>query len=223
MLMNDVVASDLEGTLTTGETWRILGRFLKANGRAAQYNAFFYTRLPGVLLTRVKLINAQRFREQWFAGMTALLKGMRREQIDALMAKIVEEMWAARRQDVLAELEQHRQKHRQNGARILIASGTYQQAADAFAARIGADAIATELEVNTNGEATGRLIGSVSTGETKASRVRERLQGGTLIAAYGDTEGDIPMLSMAQQAVAVYPDATLRAKALASGWRILDS
>jgi phosphoserine phosphatase len=217
--MSDVVASDLEGTLTTGETWRILGEFLKSHGRAGQYNAFFYSRLPGFMLAKAKLINAQRFRESWFEGMTALLKGMMRPQIDALMAQIVDEVWAARRIEVIAELE----RHRANGARIIIASGTYQPAADAFAARMGAQAIATGLELDANGVATGRLLGNVSTGETKAARVRECLQGGVLIAAYGDTEGDIPMLSMSAQPVAVYPDAILRAKATASGWRILES
>jgi len=131
--MSDVVASDLEGTLTTGETWRILGEFLKSHGRAVQYNAFFYSRLPGFMLAKAKLINAQRFRESWFEGMTALLKGMPREQIDALMAQIVDEVWTARRVEVIAELE----RHRVGGARIIIASGTYQPAADAFAARIG--------------------------------------------------------------------------------------
>jgi phosphoserine phosphatase len=215
----NVVASDLEGTLTTGETWRILGEFLKTHGRSAQYRRFFYSRLPGAMLARAKLVNAQRFREQWFEGMTGLLKDMRREEIDALMTQIVDELWQARREDVLAELAMHRER----SARLIIASGTYQQAADAFAARIGAEAIATSLELDADGKATGKLIGNVSTGETKAARVRERLHGGVLIAAYGDTEGDIPVLSMSAQPVAVYPDATLRAKAEASGWRILQS
>lgn len=218
--MNDVVASDLEGTLTTGETWRILGEFLKSHGRARPYNAFFYSRLPGFMLAKAGLINAQRFREAWFEGMTGLLKGMTREQIDALMAQIVNEVWAARRVEVIAELE----RHRANGVRIIIASGTYQPAADAFAARIGvgAEAIATGLELDADGIATGRLTGKVSTGEIKAARVRERLQGGALIAAYGDTEGDIPLLSMANQAVAVHPDARLREQAVKRGWRVID-
>jgi phosphoserine phosphatase len=215
----NAVATDLEGTLTTGETWRILGEFLKTHGRAAQYRQFFYTRLPGALLARAKLVNGQRFREQWFEGMTALLKGFSRERIDELIHTIVEELWHARRTQVLAELEQLRA----SGARVLIASGTYQQAAETFANRIDADAIGTGLGFDSSGRATGKLIGAVSTGEIKAERVREWLNGDALTAAYGDTEGDIPMLSMSAQPVAVYPDAILRAKATANGWRILES
>lgn len=216
--MKNVIASDLEGTLTTAETWRALGEFVKANGRAAEYKRFFYSRVPSVLMARADLINAQRFRESWFASMTRFLRGFGRDKIDELMTMIANTSWAARRTDVIAELEQHIA----SGGRVIIASGTYQQAAEGFAARIGAQAIGTGLEVDANGIATGNLIGTVSTGETKLARVRERLQGGALIAAYGDTEGDIPLLTAAEQAVAVHPDKRLRAAALAQGWRLLE-
>ncbi len=48
------------------------------------------------------------------------------------------------------------------------------------------------------------------------------LAGRPLIVAYGDTRSDIPMLSLAQEAVAVYPDPQLRQVALDRGWRILE-
>jgi phosphoserine phosphatase len=117
---------------------------------------------------------------------------------------------------VVAELEQWRAQ----GARLLIASGTYQRVADLFAARLSAEAIGTPVAFDRYGRATGRLSSPVSTGQIKASKVRTWLGDDVLVAAYGDTEGDIPMLSLAQQPVA---NAALRTKALASGWRILDS
>ncbi len=214
-----VVVSDLEGTLTTGETWRVVGDYLKAHGRAARYRLFFYTHLPGAMAARSGLINAQRYRERWFEDMTTLLAGFSWSQIDELAVRIADELWRARRANVIAELE----RRRNGGARILIASGTYSQAAEAFAGRIGAVAIGTDLEFDARGYATGRLCGVVSTGETKAARVREWLRGDELVAAYGDTEGDIPMLSMAAQPVAVCPDARLLSKARASGWRIIEA
>lgn len=216
--MNAVV-SDLEGTLTTGETWRIVGEYLKAHGRAARYSVFFYTHLPGAMAARAGLINAQRYRERWFEDMTALMAGFSQAQIADLAHVIAEELWRARRANVIVELEQHRAA----GARILIASGTYQQAAEAFATRIGAEAIATPLQFDSAGCATGRLDGVVSTGEVKAARVRAWLGDDTLLAAYGDTEGDIPMLRIAAQPVAVCPDAALRAEAIKRGWRIVEN
>ncbi|MFC1465685.1 MAG: HAD family hydrolase [Candidatus Brachytrichaceae bacterium NZ_4S206] len=216
--MNAVV-SDLEGTLTTGETWRVVGEYLKAHGRAARYNVFFYTHLPGAMAARAGLINAQRYRERWFEDMTALLAGVSQAQIADLARVIADELWRARRANVIAELEQHRAA----GARILIASGTYQQAAEAFATRIGAEAIATPLQFDGAGYATGRLDGVVSTGEVKAARVRAWLGNDTLLAAYGDTEGDIPMLRLAARPVAVCPDAALRAEAIKRRWRIVEN
>lgn len=215
--MMNCIATDLEGTLTTGETWRILGRFLRAHGRAADYAQFFYPRLPGVLLAKLGAINAQRYRERWFEDITRLLAGLSRVKVDELMRHIFEELWRNRREDVLAELAQSRDK----GARIIVASGTYQPVADLFAVAMGAEAIGSVLVFDPNGIATGALLGATNAGGAKAARLRDALRGDPLIAAFGDTEGDIPMLSMAARPVAVYPDARLRRHALARGWRVL--
>jgi HAD superfamily phosphoserine phosphatase-like hydrolase len=118
---------------------------------------------------------------------------------------------------VIDELDQYRT----DGARIIVASGTYQPVAEAFASRIGAEAIGTPIAFDEDGRATGELGGALTTGEAKVNLVSAALRGDTLIAAYGDTEGDIPMLSLAQRPVATYPDAALRAKAVASGWRVI--
>jgi len=213
------VVSDLEGTLTTGESWRAFGEFVKSHGRKLRYALFFYLHLPGALAARAGLINAQRYRELWFKNMTWVMQGFSAADVEALSTYIAEALWQARRTSVVAELEQWRAQ----GARLLIASGTYQRVADLFAARLSAEAIGTPVAFDRYGRATGRLSSPVSTGQIKASKVRTWLGDDVLVAAYGDTEGDIPMLSLAQQPVAVAPDAALRTKALASGWRILDS
>ena len=43
------------------------------------------------------------------------------------------------------------------------------------------------------------------------------------LAAYGDTDSDVPMLNLAENPVAEYPSAALRKAALANGWRILEA
>jgi phosphoserine phosphatase len=212
------VVSDLEGTLTTGESWRAFGDFVKAHGRRLAYALFFYVHLPGALVARAGLINAQRYRELWFKNMTWVTRGLSVAEVEALSAHIADALWQARRASVVAELEGWRAQ----GARLLIASGAYQRVVELFAERLGAEAVGTPLAFDAHGRATGRLNGPVSTGQIKAARVRAWLGDDTLVAAYGDTEGDIPMLSLARQPVAVSPDAALRAKALASGWRILE-
>ena len=42
-----------------------------------------------------------------------------------------------------------------------------------------------------------------------------------IVAAYGDTLSDLPMMEMSEQPVAVYPDAKLRRVAEERGWRIV--
>ncbi|MCS6774203.1 MAG: HAD-IB family phosphatase [Anaerolineae bacterium] len=212
-----LVVSDLEGTLTTGETWRIVGEFLEQRGRGRAYRALVYRSLPLVLGARLGVLNRQRVREAWFERMTRLLEGFTWEQFEGLSAQIVEALWQARRVEVIAELEQHIR----DGARLVIASGSYQTVADGFAKRLGGIGIGSRLEVDGSGHLTGALIGEVSTGALKAQRVLELANGAQLAVAYGDTEGDIPLLLQSEKAVAVHPDARLRRLAQQRGWRII--
>jgi phosphoserine phosphatase len=154
------VVSDLEGTLTTGESWRVFGALMKARGRGARYALFFYSHLPGALVARAGLINTQRYRELWFKNMTWVMRGFSVEEVETLSAQIADALWRARRTRVVAELEQWRAQ----GARLLIASGAYQRVADLFAARLGAEAIGTPVAFDNHRRATGRLGSPVSTG-----------------------------------------------------------
>jgi phosphoserine phosphatase len=57
-----------------------------------------------------------------------------------------------------------------------------------------------------DGRFTGEIIGQLNVGQAKVDRLQ---QVGRLVAAYGDTVRDIPMLSLAETAVAVHPDPRL--------------
>ena len=217
--MERVVATDLEGTLTAGSTWRGVGRYLSEHGHRGRYRRFFWLRLPQVFLARRGIIDLQAFRERWMHDLTALLRGMSREQIEAMADWVFEqELWPGRRDDVLEEL----QAAREAGARIVVASGTYTPIASRFAARLGAEAIGTDLAYDADDRATGGFAGAMGT------RRREGRPAGRpwsparpSIPRYGDTAADIPMLALATTAVAVYPDAALERAARERGWRIL--
>ncbi len=216
--MERVVATDLEGTLTAGSTWRGVGRYLSEHGHRGRYRRFFWLRLPQVFLARGGIIDLQAFRERWMHDLTALLRGMSREQIEAMADWVFEqELWPGRREDVLDEL----QAARADGARIVVASGTYTPIAARFAARLGAEAIGTDLAYDADGRATGGFAGAMGTGDEKVARLAAVVAGATIDTAYGDTAADIPMLALATTAVAVYPDAALERAARERGWRIL--
>ena len=215
--MERVVASDLEGTLTAGSTWRGIGRYLSANGGLGAYRRFLYPRLPLVWLARRGWLDVGAFRERWMRDQTRLLRGWTKADVDNMAAWVVEhELWPERRGAVIAALA----KARESGARVTLASGTYQPVLRAFAERIGAEALGTELEYQ-DGRATGRFAGSMSTGTEKAARLATALGAATLETAYGDSTADIPMLEMAAVAVAVHPDRELERVARTRGWRIL--
>lgn len=212
------VASDVEGTLSSGAFWKGVGRYLLAHGRALGYRVFFLTRLPGVYLTRLKLIDAGEFGNRWILGLAKQFRGMTSDELNSMGDWVVEnELWPKRRQAVVDELR----RHRDEGRRVVLASGTFQPALDSLARRIGAEALGTALDM-AGGRATGRVGAPLNVGKAKAERLRAVLAARPLEAAYGDTLADVPMLEMSRHPVAVSPDSGLRAVAVERGWRILD-
>jgi len=212
-----IVATDLEGTLTTGATWRGFGNYLKQYRSALAYNLFLAVRLPMPVLVWTGLLDQQRAKSAWITDQLKLFTDATADDAVHMAEWVVEhEMWPHRRPDVLAEIAAHRER----GLRVILATGTYQPIAEAFAARIGAEALGTPLKF-----VDGRLVGTdapVSVKGEKADNLRERIGDEEILAAYGDTASDIPMLEMAEQPTAVYPDRRLRAAAQAHNWRIID-
>lgn len=212
-----MIASDLEGTLTTGETWRGLGRYVvEVLGRRVSYALFLVTHYPVAYMAKYGLIDRQGFKDRWIVDLAGFLRGLSLEELAHMARWVVDnELWPERRVHVLAELDAHRGA----GKRVVLTSGTYQPILDEFASRIGAEAIGTPLEMK-DGDATGRILRN-NTGPVKAERLRQRLGDGALEIAYGDSDGDLPMLEIARAPVAVHPEPPLRAVALARGWRIV--
>lgn len=215
-----IVASDLEGTLTTGETWRGVGRYLRRErGRrmALRYWAFFASRTPGVLLARRGFGDEQALRLRWMRDLARFFRDDDAAALARLAEWVVErELWPQRRAAVLAELAAHRAA----GRRVILVSGTYQPVLDAFARRIDAEAIGTSLEL-LSGRATGRLAGPINNDTVKVASLRPLLGAATLHAAYGDTSADVPMLNLSDAAIVVGDNARLRAVAAQRGWRVL--
>jgi len=215
-----IVASDLEGTLTTSATWKAVGRWLNVNGYAAVYRRFFAVRIPTFVGTKIGLVDDQAFKEEWVGDLVRFFKDCTTERFEEIASYIVEEhLWPARRMDVVNELRDHVKA----GHRVIIASGAYQPVVSLFAQRIGSDeAIGTPVEVF-NGQLTGRIAGDFNTGQEKIRRLQRQLKGGVLDLAYGDTMADVPMFERAVNPVAVYPTPELRRVAKERGWRILDA
>ena len=215
-----MVASDLEGTLSSAETWRALARRLRASGLERRYRLFVLRRLPAIAGVRLGLVARQHFRDRWLADFAGLLRGTSVAAFERLAEAIVaEDLWPARNLAAVRELEAHIAA----GRSVVLCSGTYQPVLEAFARRLGAaDALGTPLEAS-DGTLTRRLAEPPNTGPRKAARLRAALAGRSLCAAYGDSLADAEMLESAAEPVAVLPEADLRTLARSRGRRVLEA
>ena len=104
-----------------------------------------------------------------------------------------------------------------HGRHVIIVSGMFEPILQLFAAKLQVASIGTPIEL-VDGRLTGEIIGQLNVGPLKVDRLQQM---GRLVAAYGDTVRDIPMLELAETAVAVHPDPKLRQAAEQHGWRII--
>ena len=212
----DIILTDLEGTLTTGSSWRGLRRFYRQHYNPLTYNLFFVRFLPRFPLMKAGLLDRQKTMTAWMSAEINLLRGFRPSEVNAMAEFVVfNEMWPKVRPDMLLELE----KKRLAGAQIVVVSGAYQPIVEAFARKMNASAIGTPL-VYKNGRLAGMEL-PVNSHQHKVARVRARYPDARIVAAYGDTPSDLPMLEISEQPMVVYPDASLRRVAMDRGWRVM--
>lgn len=115
------------------------------------------------------------------------------------------------------------------GARLVIASASFEYYVAALARRLDGTAavIATRADWDGDRLAT-RLDGPNCYGPAKAQRIRAWLatealdSGRARIAVYSDSAADLPALLLANEPVAVGPDRRLARTARERGWRVID-
>ncbi|NKF20687.1 HAD family hydrolase [Solimonas marina] len=117
------------------------------------------------------------------------------------------------------------ERHRAQGDELLITSATNRFITEPIAGLLGVDhLIATDPE-RRDGRYTGRIAGIPNFQAGKVRRLRDwlaaRTQPFTHVTAYSDSRNDIPLLEEADTAIAVDPDAVLRATAESRGWPII--
>lgn len=219
-----IIASDMDGTLSTAETWRGVHAWILAHHPSSAARRFVATQLPIIALARTGLFDREVFRARWLRNHALLLRGATANELADMGEWVVDRhLWPARRQMAVDALAAAMDSARDAdpGARIVLASGAYQPIVDAFAARVGADlALGTPLETR-DGVATGALADQVQAGGQKAAAVVARASGAPILVAFGDTAADIPLLELARRPVAVAPDSRLRRTAIERRWEIL--
>jgi HAD superfamily phosphoserine phosphatase-like hydrolase len=221
-----VVVSDMDGTLATVDTWRGVLAWINEQHPSPAARRFVRVRLPLVALAKAGIGDKEAFRARWMSDMSGLLRDLPAARLAELGEWVVTQtLWPARREQAIDAVRTAAGIARATnpGARLVLATGAYKEIGEAFGRRIDADVvIATPLAMR-DGVATGTLQARVQSGEAKAGAVLAAADGGEVLAAFGDTEADIPMLRLATRAVAVAPDKRLRREAVDRGWELLEA
>lgn len=211
-----IVISDMMGTLTTGSP--ILGvlDWIKHHQSQSQARWLYASMMPSYLLVKMGVIDPQPWGQGLMIKSLAWLRDVDEEKFGEISEWAVEHnLWLKRREDVINRLKEHARA----GAQVYIASSVVEPIADAFARRIGVQAIGSPVEIQA-GKVS--LKDGLVSSERKIQEVLKRLEIERVDYAYGDTFMDIPLLQNAEHPVAVYPDQRLLQEARMKGWEIIN-
>ncbi len=210
-----IVVSDMMGTLTTGSPVIGLVDWVRHNQSKTQAQLYMASIMPSYLIAKLGWIDWQKWAQTVMIDSLKMIKDATPDTMKVVGDWAVEHnLWAKRRQDVIARLEAHAAQ----GAQVYIASSVIEPLIEPFAKRIGAQTIGTPVAYG-NGHV--HIAGELTAQARKIERVLSHLSVERLDFAYGDTAQDVPLLEHAGHPVAVYPDEKLKAIALERGWEIL--
>ena len=191
-----VAVFDVDGTLTTGDC--VLPFLRQAAGRR-----LLTATLRHPLALAAGLVRRDRDRLKALA--CASLAGIPAAEIDRLGEAFARDVAATRlRDDTTARLR----RHRELGHTVVLASASLDPYLVPLGRLLSTDGtVCTMLERGADGRLTGRLAGPNCRGAEKARRVRVLLDERGLhqaeVWAYGDSDGDEPLLASADHALRV--------------------
>ncbi|MHB8135089.1 MAG: HAD family hydrolase [Anaerolineaceae bacterium] len=127
------------------------------------------------------------------------------------------------RPEMMLQLEEQRKL----GNTILLVTASVSFLAVPIAQMMGiSNLICTQIETK-SGTPTGNLVGKPVFHQEKVKRVFSWIENNPVTLegswAWSDSNNDIPILSLVEHPVAVYPDALLRRHAVENNWRIIEN
>jgi len=214
-----LIASDLNGTLTTGSPILAVARWVKKNQPESYPIGFVLRLFASYMQVKLGLKKIDTWGDVNMRRALKLISEPNQEVLDLVMDSVVDdELWPKKRDKAVKLLKEY---HR-NGANIIIISAAYEPAVKKFAAMIGSE--------NTHGIGTPValtdsclvLAKTLTSREVKLERLRALIGDKQIDVAMGDTFADIPLLEEATKAIAVFPDKILRQTAINRDWAIIE-
>ncbi len=216
---------DVDGTLTENRVWNGLMDYFRVN-RIRRKTAFFFNlyHYSLYILHKAGLVSQVEFRAQWARHMSWLFRGFSVAQADQMWDWVVVERISDQwRPETVARLKEHQA---QGDVIFLVSGGPV-----GLLKRIGQEidvvnVVGTKHGVQ-DGYYTGQAASVACQGDDKVNLTKQLIAELGLdidFAAsftYADSGGDIPLLEMVGNPVAVYPDDKLAPVVAARGWEVL--
>jgi HAD superfamily hydrolase (TIGR01490 family) len=212
---------DLDGTLLATDSDHAFGEFMVHLGWAGgaehqRRNDEFYAQY---LAERLDI-------DAYVDFATAPWRGRDLGEIDAASRRFIEEIAKPAVRDTALELVC---RHREEGDLMAIVTATNDFVTRPIAELFGVgELIATELERDAEGRATGRIRGTPAFREGKISRVQQWLQSRgqdwrdfERTVFYSDSTNDLPLLEHVSDPVATNPGPALERIARERGWPVI--
>jgi phosphatidylglycerophosphatase C len=180
---------DFDGTITSRDTLPEVLKFIKGKLR---YYIGVVLLSPVTLACRLHLISPHAGKEQL---LRYFLRGIPADEFNALCRDFAEtRMPKLFRKSALAEIR----KHLQNDTRVVVVTASPENWVRPWCQQFNIECIATSLQV-TSGRLTGTISGRNCSGEEKVRMILKKynLSHFSRIYAYGDSPGDMSMLSLA--------------------------
>ena len=148
-------------------------------------------------------------------------RGMNAEQTRELSLEMFETYL---RPKIFAEATSQIQEHKEQGAAVVLVTGSLDFIVQPIADYLAVDAVLAPQLREENGQFTGELTTAPFIGEAKAKAMRDYADQHEISLeesyAYGDSQSDLPMLECVGNPVVVNPGKALREKAVESGWEM---
>jgi HAD superfamily hydrolase (TIGR01490 family) len=212
---------DVDNTLVQGSSLLHFGRGLAAR------KYFTYRDVVGFVYAQIKFqVMGRENSDDVAAGRRkalAFIEGRSTAELTALGEEIYDDIIADKIWPGTRDLAQ---MHLDAGQQVWLVTATPYELAVTIARRLGLTGALGTVAESVDGVFTGRLVGEILHGTGKAHAVRSlAIREGLNLrrcTAYSDSYNDVPLLSLVGTAVAVNPDAQLRALARQRGWEIRD-
>lgn len=218
---------DVDGTLTKSRVWHGLMDYFKIHkqNRIVHYSFNVYHHFL-YLLNLIKLVPQVRFREIWAKNLAWYLGGLSVEAAEEVWDWVVKErinqMW---RMDIVARLDEHNM----NGYITFLVSGGPEGLLTRLSKELGVDHVVGTRHIIRNDIYTGKAPEEACLGSKKSILVNRYISECGLEVdlkssyAYADSLGDLSLLEMVGNPVAVYPDEQLKSYAENRDWEIIEA